>query len=126
MVAPLVGAAALVAARLIAKKAAQEAAKKAAAKAVAKKAAAKVRTGSGISGSSGKYIHPVYKNMHPTARKSADKVVANTIVVNKGKPADIIKSLKAARKEIASLSRIRGSRTTNNQDKRRIYRGSIG
>lgn len=41
MVAPLVGAAALAAARLIAKKAAQEAAKKAAAKAVAKAAAKK-------------------------------------------------------------------------------------
>jgi hypothetical protein len=123
---PIIAGAAAIAARLAAKKLAQEAAKKAAAKAVAKKAATKVRAGSGISGSSSKYVHPVYKNMNPTRRKSADKVVANTIVVNKGKPADIIKSLKAAREEIASLSRIRGSRTTNNQDKRRIYRGSIG
>ena len=84
------------------------------------------RASGGIEGSSGKYVHPVYKNMNPKARAAADKVVANTVIVNKGKPAEIIKSLKLAREDITSMSRSTGSRTSNSSDKRKIYRGSRG
>ena len=84
------------------------------------------RASGGIEGSSGKYVHPVYKNMTPAQRATADKVVAKTVVVNKGKPQEIIKSLKLAREDIASLSRVKGSRTSNSSEKRKIYRGSRG
>lgn len=84
------------------------------------------RSSGGIAGSSGNYVHPVYKNMNPKAARAADKVVAKNVVVNKGKPEEIIKSLKLAREDIISLSKVRGSRTSNSSEKRKIYRGSRG
>lgn len=86
------------------------------------------RASGGIEGSSGKYVHPVYKNMNPKARAAADKVVANTVIVNKGKPSEIIKSLRQAREDIASMARQTGSRPPSlfGTENRRIYRGSRG
>jgi hypothetical protein len=82
------------------------------------------RTSAGITGENGKYVHPVYKNMSETSAKAVDKVlIATGQVKNKGKASDIVTNTQELQESIKAMSRIKGSRTSNNQDNRPLYRG---
>lgn len=65
------------------------------------------------------------KNYTGSRAKAIDKAVKNT-VKNKGKASEVVKNLRQVREDIESLSKVRGSRTSNSSDKRKIYRGSQG
>jgi hypothetical protein len=87
----------------------------------------------GVGGSNGpgeKYVHPVYRNMSPGKISAIDKVTAMGINVkgkNKGKASDVAKNMKEVQEDIKSLTRVRGSRTSNtggSEPKYRGYRGS--
>ena len=83
------------------------------------------RNSGGITDKGGNWVHPVYKNMNESQRKAADKVAAMQ-VKNVGTAKSVGESTKKANETIQKMAKVKGSRTSNVSDKRKIYRGSKG